>query len=115
MYYFSDPFINPYSTLLSTYFAYHIFINSSSQISYTIGKYPSKIKQIAYANMQIVVDYLEGENNSVSKKNINDKEYRLIQLYDDMNFKPKTTIKITKLFEKRDIKKIHILNYFNKK
>jgi len=115
MYYFSDPFINPYSTLLSTYFAYHIFINSSSQISYTIGKYQSKIKQLAYANMQIVIDYLEGEDESVSKKNINDKEYRLIQLYNEMNFKPKTTISVTKLFEKRDIKKIQILNYFNKK
>ena len=32
-----------------------------------------------------------------------------------MNFKPKKTINVKKLFEKRDIKKIQILNYFNKK
>jgi len=86
IYYYSDPYRKQYSTELSTRFAFEIFVNIPSQISYSINNIPNKIKNLGYASVESVVEYIEKEDIHFTKKShkFNKKELAIINLYERM-------------------------------
>ena len=86
IYYYSDPYRKQYSTELSTRFAFEIFVNIPSQISYSINDFPNKIKNLGYASVESVVEYIEKDDIHFTKKShkFNKKELAIIDLYERM-------------------------------
>jgi len=82
LYYFSDPYVNPGSTTLSTEFAFDIFINIPSRISHTISNFDAKTKHLGYASVQSVVDYLDETDVHYAAK---PRTIRILDLYTNMN------------------------------
>ena len=82
LYYFSDPFVNPDSTTLSTEFAFDIFINTPSRISHTMYNVDSKTKNLGYASVQSVVDYLDETDAHYTRGS---RDTQIHNLYADMN------------------------------
>jgi hypothetical protein len=82
LYYFSDPYVNPGSTTLSTEFAFDIFINIPSRISHTISNFDAKTKHLGYASVQSVVDYLDETDVHYASK---PRTLRIHDLYTNMN------------------------------
>jgi ABC-type multidrug transport system fused ATPase/permease subunit len=89
IYYYSDPYRKQYSTELSTRFAFEIFVNIPSQISYSINYLPNKIKNLGYASVESVVEYIEKDDIHFTKKShkFNKKELAIINLYERMKNK----------------------------
>jgi len=79
LYYFSDPFINQYSTLLSSSFAYRIFLNGPAEISYKIENISNIVKNLGHAPFQGLLDMLDDEHK---KYTMTEKEKKIIELYE---------------------------------
>ena len=88
LYYFSDPFINQHSTLLSSSFAFRIFLNGPAEISYKIENISNIVKNLGHAPFQGLLDMLDDEHK---KYTITEKEKKIIELYE--LFKDKERLK----------------------
>ena len=88
LYYFSDPFINQYSTLLSSSFAFRIFLNGPAEISYKIENISNIVKNLGHAPFQGLLDMLDDEHK---KYIVTEKEKKIIELYE--LFKDKERLK----------------------
>jgi hypothetical protein len=78
LYYFSDPFIQTYSTYLSTSFAYRIFLNSPSSVT-TLN---SNMKELGYAPLAGMINYIDKD----LKFTIPSRDKKLIELYEFMQY-----------------------------
>jgi hypothetical protein len=125
MYFNSDPYRNKFSTEFSTRFAFEIFVNIPSQVSHSLNKMPNKIKNLGYASVESVIEYIEKEEIHYSKKShrFNKRDKSIADLYNRIvsNEKPEIdTSKTEEFFEPSQIK-INIpkestkLDYFRKK
>jgi hypothetical protein len=106
IYYYSDPYKNKHSTEFSTRFAFEIFVNIPSQVSYSLNNIPNKIKNLGYASVESVVDYIEKKDLHFSNKShkFNKKELAIKNLYDNMR---KQNIDIPKMANVRKIEAAH--------
>jgi hypothetical protein len=107
IYYFSDPFIQIYSTHLSTSFAYRIFLNGPSESSYGMFKN----KELGYAPLDAIINRID--KDSIIEVSSRDK--KLIELYEFMQYNK--ICEITKVIEinEKTVKPIirRNLNEFN--
>jgi hypothetical protein len=101
IYYYSDPYKNKNSTEFSTRFAFEIFVNIPSQISYSINDIPVKIKNIGYATVESVIEYIDKDDMHFSKKShkFNRKELSIVNLYERMRNKVKDVRQVKKIIE----------------
>jgi len=104
IYYYSDPYKNKNSTEFSTRFAFEIFVNIPSQISYSINNIPIKIKNIGYASVESVIDYIDNKDMHFSNKShkFNSKEIAIQNLYDNM----RKTLNVRKIEEVPKIEEV---------
>jgi hypothetical protein len=78
LYYFSDPFIQNYSTYLSTSFAYRIFLNSPSSVT----SLNSNMKELGYAPLAGMINYIDKD----LKFTVPSRDKKLIELYEFMHY-----------------------------
>jgi hypothetical protein len=82
LYYFSDPYVQSDSTEFSTHLAFDIFVNIPSQISHTINQNSIKEKNLGYAALQTVLDFIDtGDDTYIPTT----KEEKIECLYNSMN------------------------------
>lgn len=82
LYYFSDPYVQSDSTQFSTHLAFDIFVNIPSQISRTINQNSIKEKNLGYAALQTVLDFIDTGDTAYAPTT---KEERIEYLYNSMN------------------------------
>jgi hypothetical protein len=80
IYYFSDPFINPYSTILSTSFAYNIFLNSPANLIESGVQHKNISKNLGYAPLNGIIESIE--SNEIDKITIDERHEKIIELYE---------------------------------
>jgi hypothetical protein len=78
IYYFSDPFIQGYSTHLSTSFAYRIFLNGPSESSYGMFK----DKELGYAPLEGIINHIDKN----MKIELASRDKKIIELYEFMQY-----------------------------
>jgi len=107
IYYFSDPFIQGYSTHLSTSFAYRIFLNGPSESSYGMFK----DKELGYAPLEGIINHIDKN----MKIELASRDKKIIELYEFMQYNKicdiTKVIEINEKTEKPIIKRN--LNEFN--
>ena len=87
IYYFSDPFIKPYSTMLSTSFAYNIFLNSPANLIESGVQHKSVSKNLGYAPLNGIIESIE--SNELDKITIDERHEKIIELYEILKDKNK--------------------------
>ena len=80
IYYFSDPFIKPYSTMLSTSFAYNVFLNSPANLIDTTTHNKKISKNLGYAPLNGIIESIE--SNEIDKITIDQRHEKIIELYE---------------------------------
>jgi hypothetical protein len=76
LYYFSDPFVKPYSSLLATGFAYRIFLNGPADISQST-KVSQTIKDLGYTTLNGVIEGFEHIDHTQTER-----DTKMIELYE---------------------------------
>ena len=79
MYFSSDPYAKIYSTEFSTKLPYDIFLNIPSLVSHSGKGFNRYVKNLGYAQLDSVLDYIDDEKNTVDNSS---KEMRIKELYD---------------------------------
>ena len=87
IYYFSDPFIKPYSTLLSSSFAYHIFLNSPANLIDSSIHHNKISKNLGYAPLNGIMESIE--SNETDSITIDSRHEKIIELYEVLKDKEK--------------------------
>jgi hypothetical protein len=80
IYYFSDPFIKPYSTILSTSFAYNVFLNSPANLINLVTNDKSVPKNLGYAPLNGIIESIE--SNEIDKITIDERHEKIVELYE---------------------------------
>lgn len=76
LYYFSDPFVKPYSSLLATGFAYRIFLNGPADISQSTNV-SQTIKDLGYTTLNGVIEGFEHIDHTQTER-----DTKMIELYE---------------------------------
>jgi hypothetical protein len=76
LYYFSDPFVKPYSSLLATGFAYRVFLNGPADISQS-KDVSQTIKDLGYTTLNGVIEAIEHIDHIPTKRDL-----KMIELYE---------------------------------
>ena len=76
LYYFSDPFVKPYSSLLATGFAYRIFLNGPADISQSTNV-SQTIKDLGYTTLNGVIEGFEHIDHTQTQR-----DTKMIELYE---------------------------------
>jgi len=85
LYYFSDPFVKPNSSLLATGFAYRVFLNNPADISQSKDVSQS-IKDLGYTTLNGVIEAIEHIDHTPTKRDIKMIElYELLKNQDEIN------------------------------
>jgi hypothetical protein len=108
IYYFSDPFIKPYSTILSTSFAYNIFLNSPANLIQNMVNDKNISKNLGYAPLNGIIESIE--SNEIDKITIDERHEKIIELYELLKDEKKLN-KLTNVIYINDLEEYKKIDY----
>lgn len=108
IYYFSDPFIKPYSTILSTSFAYNVFLNSPANLIDLVTNDKSVPKNLGYAPLNGIIESIE--SNEIDKITIDERHEKIVELYELLKDEKKLN-KLTNVIYINDLEEYKSYDY----
>jgi len=108
IYYFSDPFIKPYSTILSTSFAYNVFLNSPANLIDLVTNDKSVPKNLGYATLNGIIESIE--SNEIDKITIDERHEKIVELYELLKDEKKLN-KLTNIIYINDLEEYKSYDY----